>query len=427
MAALLALLLFSFGGILWTNRTTANAEIISAMESILSNVSGSTTARSEDFVTDARASSAVAAVALTHMALSTPAEQETYFGALLRSNPSANGAFYGSIDGSFVYVSRSEAVDGTTFRTKLITVEEGSRVVELVDRDTNFTLLNTAFDPADEYDPRTRPWFTLASEKSTTILTDPYVFFTSQRPGVTAATPVYSADGSIAGVVGIDVELSDLSSFLSELSLGENGSAFIFNANGELIASEDFEALQRAEGESFSLTSVDELDSAVISASFEASANLNDRLETFTVDDQDSTFHAFVAPIANTDWILGVALDEQDFLGEVRTEQQRSNTIALALGLLGIAAGWRLIQNVTGPLTELKNRALAIEAGNYVETGPSDAVITELRTTSDAFDHMVKTLLNQRSSADSTDRSPTIDLLEPTTPEDSEREEPRAY
>ena len=56
VAALLALLLFSFGGILWTNRSTANAEIISGMESILSNVSASTTARSEDFLADAKAS-----------------------------------------------------------------------------------------------------------------------------------------------------------------------------------------------------------------------------------------------------------------------------------------------------------------------------------------------------------------------------------
>lgn len=414
VAALLALLMFSFGGILWTNRSTANAEIVSGMEAILSNVSASTTARSEDFLADARAISEVTAVALTEGALETPADLETFFGALLRSNPSANGAFFGTIDGEFVYVSRSADAEGDTFRTKVITIDEASRTVELIDRDGEFALVNTQVDPADEYDPRTRPWFQLAAERSATILTDPYVFFTSQRPGITAATPVYGADGSMSGVVGVDIELSELSSFLSALSLGENGSAVVFNVQGEVIALEELGRLRQAEGEGFRLTSVDELDSPVLRASFAASADLDIRPKTFTVDDGGSTLHAFVAPIENTDWILGVALDERDFLGGVRQEQQRSNLIALALGLIGIAAGWRLIQNVTGPLTDLRNRALEIEAGNLVETEPSQAVINELRTTSDAFDHMVKGLLKQRGEVAPPEQPSTIDLVDPT-------------
>jgi nitrogen fixation/metabolism regulation signal transduction histidine kinase len=72
--------------------------------------------------------------------------------------------------------------------------------------------------------------------------------------------------------------------------------------------------------------------------------------------------------------------------------------IAMALGLIGIGVGWRLIQNVTVPLRELRRRALDIEAGNLVETEPSIAVIKELRATSDAFDHMVSGLLHQRES-----------------------------
>ncbi len=407
VAALLALLLFSFGGIIWTNRSTANAEIISGMESILSNVSQSTTARSEDFLADARASSEVAAVALTQQAMATPEELESYFGALLRSTPSANGAFYGTVDGDFVFVSRTDADNGPGFRTKVISTDDGERTVELIDRDVDFAVTETALDPQDEYDPRTRTWFQSAIERSGTVLTDPYVFFTSQRPGITAATPVLDAGGQVSGVVGVDVELSDLSSFLSDLSLGDNGSAFVFNVQGEVIALEDLDRIRQPDGAGFRLTSVSELDSPVLSASFAASSDLGLTPKTFTVDSEDSTLHAFVAPIEQTDWILGVALDERDFLGEVRSEQQRSNLIALALGLIGLAVGWRLIQNVTVPLTELRNRAREIEAGNLVEAEPSTAVINELRTTSDAFDLMVKALLKERSAGG---EAHTIDL-----------------
>ncbi len=416
VAALLALLLFSFGGIIWTNRATANAEIISGMESILSNVSASTTARSEDFLADARASAEIAAVSITGGALESSQELERYFGALLESNLSANGAFYGTVDGEFVYVSRPESGSSDGFRTKVISVTDESRTVELVYRDSQFSVTGSELDPADEYDPRERPWFQSATQVSGTVLTDPYVFFTSQRPGVTAATPVYRPDSSIAGVVGVDIELSDLSAFLGDLSLGENGSAFIFNTRGEIIALEDLDRIRQPDGQGFRLSSVADLDSAVLEASFRAASELGSVPETFTVDDGSSTLHAFVAPIDQTDWILGVSLDERDFLGDVRSEQQRSNLIALALGLTGIAAGWRLMQNVTVPLTQLRNRARDIEAGKLIETEPSHAVVNEIRATSDAFDHMVKGLLGQRQhgSDRTTDagsvEEPTIDL-----------------
>ncbi len=398
VGALLAVLLFSFGGIIWTNRTAANAEIVSSMQSILSNVSASTTARSEDFLSEARASAEVASAALSQGAMDTPEELESYFGSVLRASPSANGIFYGTNDGEFIYVSRFEADgdNGESYRTKLISVNGGAREVELTYRSSDFAATSSDLDPEDTYDPRVRPWFQSAVEQNTTVLTDPYVFFTSQLPGITAASPVYGSDGSIAGVVGVDIELSVMSTFLSDLSLGENGSAFIFNTSGEIIALEDLELIRRPEGDGFRLSAVDELNSSVLATSFNASVDLGSQPETFTITDDGSTLHAFVAPIDQTDWILGVSLDEADFLGDVRSEQQRSNLVALALGLIGIGVGWRLIQNVTVPLRELRTRALEIEAGKLVEGEPSTSTIKELRATSDAFDHMVSGLIHQR-------------------------------
>ena len=395
--ALLALLLFSFGGIIWTNRTTANAEIVSSMQSILSNVSSSTTARSEDFLAEARRSTEVAAFGMSQGLLESDDALENYFASVLRATPSANGIFYGTVEGEFLFVSRSDEIAINGFRTKLIRMEADERTVELIDRDQSFAALASAMDPSDTYDPRARPWYQAAMNEAGTVITDPYVFFTSQRPGITTASPVYDADGTILGVVGVDVELSALSRFLGDLSLGTNGSAFIFNTDGEVVALERLDLIQQPDGDGFRLSSVYELNSEVLSASYAASINLGSQARTFTTTDDGSTLHAFVAPIEQTDWILGVSLDENDFLGDVRAEQQRSNLIALALALVGIAVGWRLIQNVTVPLRELRERALDIERGELTQKEPSTAAIEELRATSDAFDHMVAGLLDQQA------------------------------
>ena len=39
--------------------------------------------------------------------------------------------------------------------------------------------------PSYRYDPRSRPWYALAAERNTQVLTAPYLFFTTQEVGVT--------------------------------------------------------------------------------------------------------------------------------------------------------------------------------------------------------------------------------------------------
>lgn len=68
-----------------------------------------------------------------------------------------------------------------------------------------------------DYDARKRPWFqaAMAAERDGEIAwTEPYIFFTTKEPGITAATRWRAADGS-RYVMGHDVKLLDLSHFLS--------------------------------------------------------------------------------------------------------------------------------------------------------------------------------------------------------------------
>ena len=101
---------------------------------------------------------------------------------------------------------------------------------------TSTGLLATETDVADPFDPRVRPWYVQASEKRQPIWTEAYVFFESRKPGITTAAPVI-VDGELVGVVGADVYLSGLATFLgrsenqSELSV-----AYVISAQRELLA-----------------------------------------------------------------------------------------------------------------------------------------------------------------------------------------------
>lgn len=87
------------------------------------------------------------------------------------------------------------------FRTKSITVADGVRTTELIWKDASYKEIGREFDPSDTYDPRKRPWYIQAQQAGTTIWTEPYIFFTSEKPGLTAASPVFSEQGELTGVV----------------------------------------------------------------------------------------------------------------------------------------------------------------------------------------------------------------------------------
>ncbi len=396
---MLALFSVSVGGILWTQRATTESEIISEMRSILANVSDGTLARTESFLTEAQSDAALAAYLIESGTLESGPELEDYFAGILRNSPDLSGIFYGTENGEFLFVDRSDVAGPSGFRTKTITVDDETRLVQLSFRDSALQLHTTTVDPEDTYDPRSRPWYTAAvAAGGDPVITDPYVFFTSQEPGVTAAFPVFNTDGDVQGVVGVDVSLRQLSEFLGNLRLGGSGTAFIVNRSGEVIALEDQTELRQPEGGGFRLSTVSEIEDPAVARTFEEgiAGGLGDNARFLTVEGVAATAHVSVAPIGSSDWVLGVALSESDFLGEVRRNQRDSSLLAAAIGALSIFLAWLLIRNVTRPLMELRKRAAEIETGTIESRPPIKTGITELKQTSDAFDHMVAGLRSQR-------------------------------
>ena len=86
------------------------------------------------------------------------------------------------------------------------------------------------------FDPRTRPWYYEAKEKETQIWTDLYMFYTGNRPGITASFPFYDQNTILQGVFGVDLELSAISEFLSLQKQYYESKILILNYKNEIVA-----------------------------------------------------------------------------------------------------------------------------------------------------------------------------------------------
>ncbi len=282
---------------------------------------------------------------------------ERYLYTQLLVMPQMTGTFVGYPDGSFVFV----ATEGDGFRTKRITVgEEPTVIVEHFDDSFELTSTETILD--DSYDPTLRPWYELAIDDQSTVWTDPYVFFSSQQPGVTASRAV-RVDGEVVAVVGVDVELSGLSAFLDEILKTETGEAFVVSGDTIVAAPSRYEEQVSVEADgTVRLLTTSEL--GVPNAAADARRTVT---RVKGENGHDLVLRQAMPADQGLDWDVVIRASESEFTQIVAKQQRLTFYITLGGGLfvlLALGVLWRVSEPITAleraastdPLTSLANR-----------------------------------------------------------------------
>jgi diguanylate cyclase (GGDEF)-like protein len=287
---------------------------------------------------------------------------ERYFLAQLHSNPQLGGIYLGQPNGAFVFVKRDSDGNSEGFSSKFIGFAGGARQVSRVTRDANLNVTKRETLASDTYDPRSRPWYRAANRAGATIWTDPYVFFTSKRPGVTAASPVMRANEMI-GVVGVDIEISGLSSFLNDVPLSEHGRAFIVDRNGTAVAFPKLDWVGREFSDE--LPKANTVGGAVVQSMLSAGSSRDSALSTnpmgmssFEVG-QDGYF-GILRPFTignGTSWLIGIHAPSQDFMQEFMAQNAQQNSRIAWIFALTCLLAWPLVFGATLPFTKLQRQA----------------------------------------------------------------------
>ncbi len=271
---------------------------------------------------------------------------ERYLYTQLTVMPQMTGAFVGYPDGSFVFV----ATEGEGFRTKRIAVGD-QRTVTVEHFSESFELTSTETLVEDAYDPTIRPWYQLALESDAMAWTDPYVFFSSQQPGVTASHAV-RVDGEVVAVVGVDVELSGLADFLDEISSTETGEAFVVSGETVVAAPSRYEQQISVEADNtLRLLSTAEL--GVPDAQPDGGASLS-RMPGDNGD--DLVLRKAIPADQGPNWDVVVRASEAEFTAIVAGQQRMTWFITLG-GALFVLAALAILWWVSKPIKNLEQAA----------------------------------------------------------------------
>lgn len=335
---------------------------------------------------------------------------ERYFFEQLAASPELSGMFHGDQDGNFVFVSRSSDVAGAGFRTKVVSRAEGRKGASLVYRNAGYERVSSRYDTEDAYDPRERPWYRDAMADQDVIWTDPYIFYTSKKPGITVAAPIRGQDGDYSGVIGIDVDIATLSGFLADLNISENSNALIMAANGDVIAHSHRKAVETpatANGSKPRFARVDESGDPVAQAAMLSLGSSDGTVDFATsrftrVDVDGAVYNAIFEPVevGSLQWVLGVYTPETDIMGQIVESRSRNIVIAVVITLIAILIGWAVSHLITRPMRTLSAMADRITRGDEPEAGAMPRSLAEVQDVSTALRRLTHWLTDYRTRND---------------------------
>lgn len=300
-----------------------------------------------------------------------PEEIAQPFLGVLRANPAFTWVSYGDERGSFVGAYRT--ADGR-IRVNRSSITDGK--TELYEHEVSASGVwkGIRHEADTGYDPRTRPFYTLAKQAGHRVWTRPYVFFEQGVPGITCARPHNGPDGRLAGVLTIDFDLNALSGFVRSADLSENGTVLLFTPDGTLIAHPAVSVVAKAgAGDQGKLLSVADLPKPIMRALHAELGEKHDvvelegdlKLQTFRVSVHGEPHLAsFTAFPVDEDvlWFVGAIAPESDFLGDVQRRMIQLFAVLLVVVVVVVLAASHFI-------SERFARQLRALSGSMEEVG----------------------------------------------------------
>lgn len=317
----------------------------------------------------------------------------------LQNEKQLSGLYFGDEAGNFVYVMRTNK--NGEFRTKIVQNDPKDKTTELIWRDPNFSVVRKQFDPTDTFDPRSRPWYKSSKENHSTNWTDPYIFFSSQQPGISVSSPVLS-EGILKGVIGVDIEISTISNFLSRLEISDNGSALILNKNGDVIAHPNIEQIIVRDDTLLNFIGIEEINDPVAQSAFADLARTGlVEIKKETQSEfvyQNERYVSFIKPILGTDlpWTIAIYAPENDFTQNIKDNRNRNIWLAAIISFVTALTGLVLAEFILRPVRAFAVRTALVSQGEMAASEPLPRTYNELEKANKALINEI----SQRRNAD---------------------------
>lgn len=209
----------------------------------------------------------------------------------------------------------------------------------------------------EKYDPRTRPWYLAAVERGDATWSDVFQYFGSKQPVISANRPLFNPAGQLIGVASADLRLEQIGDFLSTLTIGKTGDAFVLDDRGHTIGSSTPETAYRRDSPLLLATNSSLPRVRGVSQQLWAQYNgLPDQpsQQTFTVEHERVLVQTLPYHDARgLDWTIVVVVPESDFMSPIFAMARNTILVSVIAIAVGLVAGVFTARVIADPIHAL--------------------------------------------------------------------------
>ena len=308
----------------------------------------------------------------------------------LKAAKELSSVYVGYPDGDFFMLRRVQtealreffnAPDAVSWMVQSIDHESGAVSKRFVFFDERGNRLQSREWETD-FDPRVRPWYEQAMAGSTMVRSDPYIFFTDKKIGMTFSISTPSG----RAVIGADVTLETLSELIGNHKITPHTQVALFDHQSRLIACEDARKLVSTSGVGTAARwergLVADLQEPVLDTLVQRWQE--NRQQDLGKQTLDAASGSWVATIIHLDFQIGsplflaLAIPVDELMEGVHRIMTRAVLFALAIILAMIPLTLGLARGIAKPLNSLSADADRVRRFDFSETESVSAYIREV-------------------------------------------------
>ncbi|MDE2600220.1 MAG: metal-dependent phosphohydrolase [Rhodocyclaceae bacterium] len=286
-----------------------------------------------------------------------------------------------------------KAPPGTNFIVRSIDHEGGHASGRIFYLDENLALLDQEERPsyASGYDPRARDWYREAQQTLATITTQPYVFYTARKVGVTIARRA----GNGHAVIGADIPLDTLDAVLARQKITPSSQLALVRGDGMVIANEHLGRLlsvpEKPDAKP-ALRHIDEFGIAPmrgLAGGIEEARDKGQASRSITLDGTiwQLTVHPLYLKSGDAVYLMAAIPENELFAVALKIRAASITSIVLIL-LVAIPVIWFVARTISASVRALTGEAEAIRHFDYSSPVKVVSIISEVHTLAETMDLM---------------------------------------
>jgi PAS domain S-box-containing protein len=257
-----------------------------------------------------------------------------------------------------------------------------------------------------DYNPLERPWHVGAmrlQKEPDVYWTEPYIFFTTRDPGITAASRWREPVTGKSYVIAFDIKLTDLSRVTSGVAIGSQGSVALLTGDGRIVcvprraARISDDEIRRAVLKRPAEAGFDELASAV--QQWRDGGQNYDRVHEFRAKGETWYGHFRAVPFGDTHFTLATVASKGSFLpGVLRHAALSAGVILCIMFGVGVLLAIPMAKRFSTPLERLAEDGRRLAAMNLEEPITIRSGLNEVATLVDVQERMRVALRDSMSA-----------------------------